>query len=61
MSDRPVTGVAVSGCPTHRASQWLVPPGGIYTIEPGCVHLLLDTTDQGTMPLRLPIGAPRAD
>ncbi|MEQ1874335.1 MAG: hypothetical protein ABL953_11460 [Ilumatobacteraceae bacterium] len=49
-----VGSIAVSSCPGDP-SVWLAYPGGVWTLEPACVELIVITAD-ATGTIRLPVG-----
>ncbi len=54
-SDDPVSSIAVGGCEGDDGT-WLGYPGGVWTLDPACVELLVATVDERAQVL-LPIGA----
>lgn len=57
-ANEPVSSIAVSSCPGDR-NDWLVYPGGVWTLEPACVELTI-LTAKATQTIRLAVGAPCA-
>ena len=51
-----VDAITVSSCPGD-ANDWLVHPGGVWTLEPACVELIVITAEE-TETIRLPVGIP---
>ncbi len=43
------------GCPLGETGEWVVYPGGVWTVEPACIELEI-TTDRASETVRLPIG-----
>lgn len=55
-ANEPVGSIAVASCPGDT-NDWLVYPGGVWTLEPACVELVVLTTETAET-VRLPLGAP---
>ena len=56
VNNAPVSSISVASCPGD-ANQWLVYPGGVWTLDPTCVELVVLTADASET-IRLPIGVP---
>ena len=54
----PVGSIAVAACPGDT-NDWIVYPGGVWTLDPACVELVV-LTAKGAETVRLPVGAPCA-
>ena len=55
-AEEPVASIAVGSC-SGDTDEWLVYPGGVWTLEPACVELVVVTAQTSEI-VRLPLAAP---